>query len=94
LRTPLFFLIVSLAFCCGAAHGPKTTSGGKLVGDVADKAENAQISKALLFVRGPDNQKDVIVKITDDLLPVARQRAFLLQELPQSNLLCKTPNQK
>ena len=64
----LQLLIVSLAaFLCGTARGQAApqTSEGRLIGDVADKAENAPISKAFMLVHRPDGQKDVIVKVSD-----------------------------
>ena len=62
------FLIISLAAsCCRTTCGQKArgSSQGNLAGDVADKAENALIAKAILFVHGANGQKDVIVKVTD-----------------------------
>ena len=64
----LHILIVSLAaFLCIAARGQGVprASEGKLIGDVADKAENAPIPKAFMLVHRPDGQKDVIVKVSD-----------------------------
>jgi hypothetical protein len=64
----LHILIVSLAvFLYIAARGPGVprASEGKLIGDVADKAENTPIPKAFMLVHRPDGQKDVIVKVSD-----------------------------
>jgi hypothetical protein len=55
-------------FLCNVAlgQGLKRTPQGQLIGDVADEAENALISKAFVLVH-PDfqDQKDVIIKVSD-----------------------------
>jgi hypothetical protein len=62
----LVFSLVSLSWNAASGQGLPRTSQGKLVGDVADKAENAPISKAFVLVH-PDfqDQKDVTIKVSD-----------------------------
>jgi hypothetical protein len=62
----LVFSLVSFLCNAGFGQGLPRLSQGKLVGDVADKAENAPIPKAFVLIH-PDfqDQKDVIIKVVD-----------------------------